>query len=186
MIFAFTFLKSFISQIIPFLLRFWREILIAVMLMLWQREKSSHRATTQELATLHQDIATKTAQQVSENAQKEQIAAKELVKANFEHQSQINQIKDEYDHRTKTNVNSIADLRKQLTNQLREQTGSAEFTMPEVTANTEGSTQEWRERYSTVVGQYETLTTACQITTSDFNVCREKLDADCEQVGCKE
>jgi len=75
----------------------------------------------------------------------------------------------------------MADLRKQLRDKLAADT----FGVPTSPSDTEGNTEVWREHYSTLAGQYQTLKDACTITTSDFNALRKWGDSVCELVTCK-
>lgn len=103
-----------------------------------------------------------------------------LNEATIIYDNNLKAIKNEYLKKQKLDSVTIGDLR----NRLRDQLAASGYTVPETPSDTE-NTEVWRERYSKLAGQYETLKYGCAITTADFNVCREWMDIACLQVGCE-
>lgn len=73
-----------------------------------------------------------------------------------------------------------------LRNQLREQVSADATNKSTSASDTKGLTKTGRECDPAVAGQYDTLKSACALTTSDFNYCRGILDAHCKQFECKD
>ncbi len=178
---AFSAITSFLVKIFPYLLKFWREILIGLILCLWWNEKTSHSATTQEYALFKQDIQVKSDKQALENALKAEIAEKQIEDSQFIHAKQLELLKGAYEKRNQVNVNTIANLRGKL----REQVRSDTFTMPQIESDTSRTAQEWGQHYTKLTRQYQTLADACSITTSDYNLLRDWADTGCQQIGCE-
>jgi hypothetical protein len=53
---AFSAAWSLFLKILPFIIKFWREILICLLVVLWQGEKASHRATAHKFEVFKADI----------------------------------------------------------------------------------------------------------------------------------
>lgn len=151
------------------------------MLCLWWNEKSSHSATAQEFAIFKQDMQIKADAQALENSQKALKAAKEIQDAQLTHATQLEKLKNDYDKRNKTHINTIANLRNKLRDQLRADT----FTSTEVETDTTRTAEEWAINYANLARKHNTLTHACAITTADYNLLRDWADAACNQIGCE-
>ena len=128
-----------------------------------------------------------------EKAKAEAEIAEKLKVAELQNQQNINnsniiqeKLKDYYEKRLISTNKELQDSNNQfvitrdwLRDTLRRNL-STEIITPKDTGDTEG----WRNSYSTVARQYEELKYACAQTTDHFNVCRIRLDSDCQQVGC--
>jgi hypothetical protein len=90
-------------------------------------------------------------------------------------------IKNEYLKKQKLDSVTIGDLRGRL----RQQIAADSFRVPEAPSDTETNTEVWRNSHAAALRQYETLVSACQITTNDYNLLRDWSDAACNQVGCE-
>jgi regulator of replication initiation timing len=178
---AFSVITSFVIKLIPYILKFWREILIGLVLILYFNEKSSHSTTTQEYALFKQDIQLKADAQALENSIKANQAAKEIQDAQLIHGKQLELLKDAYEKRNQVNVDTIDTLRRKLREQLRNDT----ITPTEIETDTARTSEEWGNHYANIARKYNTLTHACTITTADYNLLREWSDAACNQIGCE-
>ena len=85
-------------------------------------------------------------------------------------------------NKTNSLLSDIATLRNQLRDQLL--ADNTQKSTP--SSDTSRPTEEGRECDSTIARQYDTLKSACALTTSDFNYCRGILDAHCKQFECKD
>jgi len=90
-------------------------------------------------------------------------------------------IKNEYLKKQKLDSVTIGNLR----NKLRDQISADSFRVPEAPSDTETNPEVWRERYSTLARQYDTLKYGTALTTSDFNLCRQWADIVCQMVECE-
>jgi len=174
-------IKSVLSAAITFIIAHWQEFIVLALCLsiLWYRnayiaEKGKFEAHI---------VADKQAYEmrVIENRIKEGVHTKVITELNNLHSKEIESIRSDYAKRNKNDAITIADLRKQLRDQLAADT----FGLPTSPSDTEGNPEVWREHYSTLAGQYQTLKDACTITTSDFNALRKWGDSACELVTCK-
>jgi hypothetical protein len=182
---ALLFVKNALNGALRLFLAHWRVLIplliVAYGLYQFNALYKAKNDAINELASFKQAIAIKVREQEIENAIKLQIAKKEVEQSEQTYARQIEVIKNVYEKRTKTDVNTIADLR----NRLREQIASDTFTMPDPYTNSERTAQEWQNSYATIVGQYQNLIDACSITTSDYNLLRDWADTSCNQIGCQ-
>lgn len=182
---ALLFIKNALNVALSLFLAHWRVLLpiliVAYCLHSYNALYKAKKEAINELASFKQAIAIKVRVQEIENAIKLQIAQKEVEQAELIHAKQIEGIKNVYEKRTKTNFNTIANLRDQL----RDQIASDTYAMPNAYSDTERTAQEWSDSYAAIVRQYKNLTDACRITTSDYNLLREWADTACNQVGCE-
>lgn len=96
------------------------------------------------------------------------------------HTKEIEAVKHEYEKRNKLADITITDLRNRLRSKV-----SDSISLPIIDTNTERTAEEWRDSYTAISGQYQTLVEACTITTLDYNALRGWADTACNQVGCK-
>ena len=185
MIIALLFIKNSLKGSWTLFLAYWR-VLIPILILAYGAYsfnalyKAKNEAVL-ALATFKQAIALERQLQVAEIAIKSKIAQKEVAQAEQLHTTQLGLIKDAYDKRHKTNINTIFALRDEL----RTKVASDSFKMPDPYTDTIRTTDEWQNSYRTLVTKYETLVDACSVTTSDYNLLREWADASCNQVGCE-
>jgi hypothetical protein len=177
---AWLFIKLSFSRLIPFILKYWLVILFCLICWYAYTQKAAHERSVQELVTFKADIAKATAKQAQENEIERTKAESAVKSSQLIHTRQIEEIKNAYAKSNKVSNLTISDLRNRLREQL-----SDTVNLPEVDANTERTAEEWRERYTTIVRQYDALKQGCAITTSDFNSCRDWADTACLQVGCE-
>lgn len=161
-------------------IKYWRVILLALILSTTFYYKTRYNATVQELATFKDKIATLEAVKARENEILRDYAKNTVINITEKHNDELKGIKNAFIKQNKLYDITIGNLR----NRLRESIGSADD-VSEVATNTEGTAEEWRERYAAIARQYETLKQGCAITTSDFNSCRAWADVACLQVGCE-
>ena len=170
--------------VIPFILKYWLVILVALICWYAYSQKTAHERAVQELVTFKADIAKATAKQTQENEIK-RIKAESAVKSSqLIHVRQLEEIKNAYAKTNKVTNLTIADLRNRLRTGLRGQLSDT-ISMSEVDSNTERTAEDWRNSYSTIARQYESLKQGCAITTIDYNLLRGWSDAACLQVGCE-
>lgn len=158
----------------------WRLVLIGLILCTTWYYKSAYGTAVQELATFKAEIATLKAVKENENKILRNYAENTVSVLTEKHDNELKGIKNAFIKQNKLADIAIGDLR----NRLRESIGSADD-LPKVDTNTERTTEEWRNHYSAIIGQYETLKQGCAITTSDYNALRGWSDAACLQVGCE-
>lgn len=179
------FIKNALKGSWTLFLAYWR-VLIPILILAYGAYsfnalyKAKNKAVL-ELANFKQAIAIERQLKQAEHAIKLQVTKREVKQAEQLHIVQLGLIKDAYDKRHKTNINTIANLRDSL----RTQIASDSFKMPDAYENTSRTTEQWRNDYATAVRKYETLVNACSVTTSDYNLLREWADASCNQIGCE-
>ena len=163
-----------------FILTQWRIILLASILCITWYYKSAYNDAVDELATFKANI--ETLKQVKENENKilRDYAKNTVTNLTDTHNNELKGIKNAFIKQNKLDDITIGNLR----NELRESIGNS-ITLPEVADDTERTAEEWRNSYSAIARQYETLVHGCAITTSDYNLLRGWSDAACLQVGCK-
>jgi hypothetical protein len=167
-------IKLFAGQVWGFVEKYWRVILIALILGALFFYKSRYESTVQELADYKAEIKQAAKLQELKNIMLQKTAAKHVNDIAVVYQTELESINAEYKKRTNATNITIATLRKQLRDKIR----SDSFTVPEIAKDTSLTAEEWRERYAALAGQYETLKEGARLTTSDFNLCRQLLDAD--------
>lgn len=148
---------------------------------LWyaQIQKMRYNAIVSEYALFRQKQADLVTKIEELNALKAEYAKKQIIEATIKHQAIIESIKNEYNRSQKSNIATISDLRSQLRDSL-----TSANSLPDIETDTELTAEKWRNNYTAIAGQYQTLKTACAITTQDYNTLRDWADASCEQVGC--
>lgn len=170
---------------IAFLMKRWKLvltiILIAVMLSITFYYKTRYALTLNELEALKRNIAYQTEIQKVKNDMLRKQAEKSLQDAQAVYDNNLKAIKNEYLKKQKLDNVTINDLRDQL----RRQIASDTFTLPDTSAYSSESADQWRHSYATVARQYESLVSACRMTTNDYNLLREWADATCDMVECK-
>ena len=174
-----------LSIVWRYMAKYWPIILAVVILgyclFKYNSATSARDEAINELEAFKQAIAIKVREQEIENAVKLSIAKKEVEQAEQIHSKQIEVIKNAYDKRNKTDVNTIANLR----NELRKKVRSDTFTIAKIDPNSERTAEEWRNSHTALAGQYENLVDACRLTTSDYNLLRNWADSACSQMGCE-
>ena len=178
-------LKAFFSGALQILIKYWYIVIPAlIILYLWNDARTEgNRAdkAVSELSLLKAGIELAKKEKAIEDALKRSQAAREIEISHNAHEQRLEVIKNEYAKRNKIDVGTIATLRDQLRERVRGDT----FTIPEIEPNTSRTTEEWRNSYTAIAGQYETLKDACKVTTLDYNLLRDWADAACRQVGCE-
>ena len=169
---------------ITFLLTRWKLllpiILISVMSLYCFSLKTRYTAIASELEALKRNIAYQTQIQQVKNDILRKQAEKSLNDAQLTYDENLKAIKNEYLKKQKLDNVTIADLRDRL----RDKIASDSFTVSNTPSDT-ASAEEWRNSYTAVARQCETLKQACAITTNDFNLLREWADIACNTVECK-
>lgn len=106
-----------------------------------------------------------------------ETSVKQLTEA---HAKNIEAVKHEYEKRNKLADITISDLRNRLRSKV-----SDSISLPIINTDTERTAEEWRNSYTAISDQYQTLIDACTITTLDYNALRGWADTACNQVGCE-
>ena len=158
----------------------WRIILLAALIALAYYYKTRYDDAVAELATFKADIATLKAVKENENKILRNYAENTVSNLTDKHNNELKGIENDFIKKNKLASITIGNLR----NSLRQSISSSDD-VSEVDTNTERTTEEWRNRYTTITGKYETLKQGCTITTSDYNLLRGWGDAACLQVGCE-
>lgn len=173
--------RTFLSGAGRFIAAYWQAIAVALIVAVAFHYKTAYESAVQESATFKSDIAKALElRQVSDGLKRDQ-AAKEVAASEVTYKQQLEGIKHEYEKRTKATNITIDTLRSELRDKIR----GDSFTLPTFTETTAEPAEIWRERYTAIARQYETLKLGCAVTTADFNVCREWADTACDQVGCE-
>jgi len=167
-------IKLFAGKAWDIVAEHWRVILIVLMLAALFFYKMRYESAVQELADYKAEIKQAAKLQELKNIMLQKTAAKHVNDIAVVYQAELESINAEYKKRTNATDIAIAALRKQLRDKIR----SDSFAVPEIAKAASLTAEEWRERYATLAGQYETLKQGAAITTSDFNTCRQLLDAD--------
>lgn len=176
---AFAFLKSFLAQIIPFILRFWREILIVVICLLWQREKTAHEATTHEYATFKAELSKQAEINRIKNENLANIHKLQLGKLAKDYQANIEALNLDRDKIKKGLQNEI-NRTGSLLNDVRvyqNRTSDAGLSKDESTAIL--STEVTSDGYRAIID-------ACKLTTLDYNALYDAWMSQCDIYGCVE
>lgn len=178
---AWIFIKSFFSKLIDIFMRYPLQIIIVLVCIYAFWQKSRHDAIASDYEVYKASIVQASKMQQLKNDILRKQAESSLKDAELTYDNNLKAIKNEYLKKQKLDNITIGDLR----NRLREQIRADSFTVSEAPADTETDPKVWREHYATINRQYETLVSACQVTTNDFNLLREWADISCLQVGCE-
>ena len=147
--------------------------------------KDERDKAVKDLKDLKDDIKLKTAEREAENANKRVAGLAKTQAIQAEHETALKQrdldrakstqaIKDFYEKRL--NINHFT-----ASERLRIEAERRRFGLPEISETPQRLAEGGRICDATL--DYENLERACAITTLDFNLCRETLDADTEMVG---
>lgn len=173
--------KSIVGKVIDLFMRYPLQFILVLVCCYAFWQKTRYDAIAYDFESYKTSVQLQADMQKAKNEILRKQAETALNDATLIYDNNLKAIKNEYLKKQKLDSVTIGDLR----NRLREQVRADSFTMPEAPADTETNTEVWRERYSKLVGQYETLKYGCAITTADFNVCRDWIDISCLQVGCE-
>lgn len=172
--------KSFFGKVISIFTRYPLQFIIVLLCLYAYWQKLQLGDIQQEYTEYKRTIQYQADMQKAKNEILLKQAETALNDATVIYNNNLKAIKNEYLKKQKLDSVTIGDLR----NRLRDQLSASGYTVPETPADT-ANTEVWRERYSKLAGQYETLKYGCAITTADFNVCREWIDISCNQIGCE-
>lgn len=178
---ALMFIKSLFSKAINVFMRYPLQIILVLLCLyaFWQKTRYDEIFSDYEAYKASIVQAVKLQQIKNEILRKK--AEQSLKDAELIYDNNLKAIKNEYLKKQKLDSVTISNLRNRLRDQLRTDT----FIVSNAPADTETSAEVWRNSYSAINRQYETLKQACAITTNDFNLLREWADIACNQVGCK-
>ena len=151
-----------------------------VITLLWRLEISSHKLTASESDAFKRELQVQRENNEARLALQAKLANENLAKTTQLHQAEVERIKNDYNRSQKSNVATISNLRNSLRQAL-----SSRDALPEITSNTERTSEEWRDGYATIIRQYKELETACKITTLDYNALRDYADNNCLIYGCE-
>ena len=171
---------NFFGFVIDMVKRYPLQIILVLVCIYAFWQKSRYDAITSKYEAYKDSITQAAKLEKIKNDILRKQAETALNDAVLTYDNNLKAIKNEYLKKQKLDSVTIGDLR----NRLRDQLAASGYTVPETPSDTE-NTEVWRERYSKLVGQYETLKYGCAITTADFNVCRDWIDISCLQVGCE-
>jgi hypothetical protein len=176
---AFSAVWSFFLKILPFIIKFWREIGLVVLLLLWQGEKASHRATTHKFEVFKQDIQKESDKRKSEIKLNSILAQKKTdanAKAHQEALSSLNLDRDKLKKELKRDQNDIMRLLATI-NRMRDTEETAGLPAIPLSTNllAEASPS---DAVVTLVG-------TCTETTLDYNELMKAWLDYCNIYGCK-
>lgn len=178
--FIWLFIKAAFSRVIDLFTRYPLQFILVLVCCYAFWQKTRYDAIVSDYAAFRSSVQYQADMQKAKNEILRKQAETELNDATVIYDNNLKAIKNEYLKKQKLDSVTIGDLR----NRLRDQLAASGYTVPETPSDTE-NTEVWRERYSKLAGQYETLKYGCAITTADFNVCRDWIDIACTQVGCE-
>lgn len=181
-------IKSFLGRMIEFTLRYPLQIIIVLLCLYAWHEKTAHTAAVQALIAFKEDIANASTKQAAENAikhinaqSKVDIAANQSVfdmtRLNLDRTQSTNEMKKLYEDK-------INQLKRNLANRNNGVLPSGSDTSGTV----EASSDTKEPAASTSISDraaYTVLEKACAITTLDYNLAREWIDAACEISVCE-
>ena len=179
---AFSFLSNWIARILPFVLRFWREILIVLMFLLWQNAKIDYGAIVSELEAFKD----KQSQLVAEKKKENELLRKS---AEIQHKNSYERYKQEIASRDldrdklKRNLTNEKTRIASLLNDVRVyQNRSSGNGLPETEIPACPSAEKWAYSNRT----FADIVKACQLTTIDYNTLRDAWDIECAIKGCEQ
>lgn len=172
--------KSIVGKVIDLFMRYPLQFILVLVCCYAFWQKTRYDAIAYDFEAYKTSVQLQADMQKAKNEILRKQAETALNDATVIYDNNLKAIKNEYLKKQKLDSVTIGDLR----NRLRDQLAASGYTVPETPSDTE-NTEVWRERYSKLVGQYETLKYGCAITTADFNVCRDWIDISCLQVGCE-
>lgn len=161
---AFSAITSFVIKLLPYILKYWREILLCVALILWQGEKASHRATTQEFDQYKQDIQKESDKRKAE-IKLNSILAQKKTDANAKaYEEKLSSLKLDRDQLKKELNRDKTDIMRLLAtiNRMRDNTTEAEG-LPGIPITTDLLAE--RSPSNATI----TLAQVCEKTTIDYN-----------------
>ena len=173
--------KSFIGKVIDLFMRYPLQFILVLVCCYAFWQKTRYDAIVSDYAAFRSSVQYQADMQKAKNEILRKQSETALNEATIIYDNNLKAIKNEYLKKQKLDSVTIGDLR----NKLRDKIAADSFTVPEAPSDTETNPEVWRERYSTLTRQYDTLKYGCAITTADFNVCREWIDIACLQVGCE-
>lgn len=174
----FGFLKSFLAKIIPFILRFWREILIVLMSLLYFNEKTAHEATAQAYDTFKAELSVKAEQNRIKNENLANIHKAQMEKQAKDYQANIEHLNLDRDK-----------LRKGLQDEIN-RTGSLLNDVRVYQNRSSGAGLSKDEIPSSISAEvtpdgYRAIIDACKLTTLDYNALYDAWMAHCDIYGCE-
>lgn len=171
-------IKSTLSNLIPFLLRFWREILIVLMFWLWQSAKSDYSAILSEYGTFKAELQVKAEQNRIKNENLANIHKAQMEKQAKDYQANIEHLNLDREK-----------LRKGLQNEIN-RTGSLLNDVRVYQNRSSGAGLPKDESPAIISAQvtpdsYRTIIDACKLTTLDYNALYDAWMAQCDIYGCE-
>jgi len=179
---AFSFLGNWIAKILPFILRFWREILLILMFLLWQNAKSDYSATVSELEAFK-------ANQAKIVAEKQKEAELLRKSAEIQHKNSYERFKQEVEARNLDRDKLKKDLTNEKTriayllNDIRVYQNKRSSS--DGLSENESSAEPFAEIGRDCIGTITEIVKACQMTTLDYNALRDAWDIECSIKGCE-
>jgi hypothetical protein len=177
---AFSAAWSFFLKILPFIIKFWREILICLLVVLWQGEKASHRATTREFEVFKQDIQKESDKRKAEIKLNSILAQKKTdanAKAHQEALSSLNIDREKLKKELKRDQNDIMRLLATI-NRMRDTEETAG--LPTIPLSTDLLAE------ASPSDAVVTLAGTCTETTLDYNELMKAWLDYCNIYGCKQ
>ena len=174
-------IKSFIGNVISIFTRYPLQIILVLICIYAFWQKSRYDAITSEYEAYKDSITQAAKLEKIKNDILRKQAEASLKDAELTYDNNLKAIKNEYLKKKKLDSVTISDLRYRLRDKIRTDT----FTVSNPPADTETSAEVWRNSYSALTRQYDTLKYGCAITTNDYNLLRGWADTACNQVGCE-
>lgn len=172
---------KFFTFIIDVIRRYPLQILLVLVCWYAYNKTMQHDAIVQDYKLYKADVKHKAELQILQDNLMRKQADRKLKEAETIYDINLEAVKNEFIKKHKVDSITIGDLR----NRLHDKISADSFTLPETPPDTETNPEVWRERYSALARQYDTLKYGTALTTSDFNVCRKWMDIVCDQVGCE-
>ena len=175
------FIKAAFSRVIDLFTRYPLQIILVLVCVYAFWQKTRYDAIVSDYQAYKTIVQFQADMQKAKNEILRKQAESSVKEAELIYDNNLKAIKNEYLKKQKLDSVTISNLRGRL----RDQIAADTFRVPEAPADTETSAEVWRNSHAAITRQYETLVSACQITTNDFNLLRDWADASCNQVGCE-
>ena len=172
--------KLFFSKALDIAMRYPLQIILVLVCVYAFWQKTRYDAIVSDYSAYKASIQLQADMQKAKNEilrKQAETSVKQLTEA---HAKNIEAVKHEYEKRNNLADITITDLRNRLRSKV-----SDSISLPIINTDTERTTEEWRNSYTAISDQYQTLIDACTITTLDYNALRGWADSACNQVGCE-
>jgi polyhydroxyalkanoate synthesis regulator phasin len=178
------FIKTCLTNIIPFCLKHWRIILIGLICFYAYQQKTAHEASVQELATFKAKQAKLYDEQVAKTAilkQSSKILVDGLVATHKKQLADAKLDRAKVTDKLKGSINEISNSLTIATDAIRLRNGWSSSPLPKVQTDTTGLSETERNCY----GHLATVIDACRVTDYDYKALYNLYDGQCKLLGCE-